>query len=134
MRVNKKKIVSIFKKHVNSPLTLFLFGSFATAQENKDSDVDIAVLFSEIPSIQVLQSLKLKLAYALKKDIDLVIMNEADDVTNAQIIENSQSIYDDQPQISAQFEQVAMSKYAQLNFERKEILQDIAKRGSIHGR
>jgi hypothetical protein len=55
----------------------FLMGSQASGRAKPDSDVDVAVLFVHSPAAEGVLSLKEELECLVKKDIDLVILNEA---------------------------------------------------------
>ena len=58
------------KYHVNS---LEVFGSFVKNEQNKNSDLDLLVSFSKIPSILKFLELKNYLSDQLKINVDLVM-------------------------------------------------------------
>ena len=58
------------KYHVNS---LEVFGSFVKNQQNKNSDLDLLVSFSKIPSLLKFLELKNYLSDQLKINVDLVM-------------------------------------------------------------
>lgn len=75
--------------------------------------------------------LKTDLAAFLKRDIDLVDLRRADTVTKAQVVATGDLLFSSDAR--AVFETVALSSYAILNEERREILEDIQRRGTIYG-
>ena len=64
----------------------FLIGSFATGKSRPDSDVDVAVLFGRIPDHMKILDLRERLSEGLKRDIDLVILNEAGPIIRMQAL------------------------------------------------
>ena len=64
----------------------FLIGSFATGKSRPDSDVDVAVLFGRIPDHMEILDLRERLSEGLKRDIDLVILNEAGPIIRMQAL------------------------------------------------
>jgi uncharacterized protein len=62
----------------------YLFGSFALGNQHKDSDVDVAIKLSKKLNEDQRFNLRLKLmgvlAQALKKDVDVVVLDDAKDL------------------------------------------------------
>ncbi|MEA3522353.1 MAG: nucleotidyltransferase domain-containing protein [Campylobacterota bacterium] len=65
-------------------LFAYLFGSYATNQQTKDSDVDIAIYLSTY-SLDLELQINYELSKLLNKDLDIVILNR---VKNIFLLEN----------------------------------------------
>jgi len=68
----------------NSVVFAYLFGSYANDSYNENSDIDIALYLKENSLDEKLQ-INYELSKLLKKDIDIVVLN---DVKNIYLIEN----------------------------------------------
>ena len=64
----------------------FLIGSFAPGKSRPDSDVDVAVLFGRIPDHMEILDLRERLSEGLKRDIDLVVLNDAGPIIRMQAL------------------------------------------------
>lgn len=75
-----EKIHRFFQKDSQDIVCVYLFGSEARGTARKDSDVDIAVLYTKTPP-STLEGLGLDLAgdleHYLKRPVDLVVLNRA---------------------------------------------------------
>ena len=112
----------------------YLFGSAATGELRADSDLDIALLqLDAIPPSDVI-SLKGFLSERFRRDSDIVDLYRSDSVTAAQVVTTGIEILNSSPRKVAEFETMALSRYALLNEERSEILKDIETTGTIYGR
>jgi predicted nucleotidyltransferase len=78
----KTKISKILNSY-DSVLFAYLFGSYADGTHREDSDIDMAVYMDDA-SLDMQLSLNHKLEKSLKKDVDLVILN---DVKNIYLLE-----------------------------------------------
>ncbi len=102
----------------------YLFGSEASNDTNKDSDIDIAILCpSPLLPKQVLD-FKAFVSMNFRKDVDVVDLYRADTVTAAQVVSTGVCIVSIDSIKLAEFETYAYSSYANLNEERREILDD----------
>lgn len=84
--LNIHKLIKSFFKDKHNVQLVFLFGSYASKQMKTSSDVDIGVLFEKKPSFHELNDLKENLSEVLKKDIDLVALNNASPIIKMQVI------------------------------------------------
>lgn len=127
------RIVEIVRATVPGVYAIYRFGSFELGGPNASSDIDIAVLadrpFDAITRWELGQAIAVKLG----RDVDLVDLRSATAVLRAQVLEHGRVLFDASPRERALFETRAMSEYARLNEERRDILRDIETRGTIHG-
>ena len=112
-----KKLASIFEDEKNI-LVAYLFGSYARGYETVQSDVDIAVLLSEVPEklLEYYLNLERKLAEALEKDVDLVFLNDAPPLLKYQVIKYGRLLFSRNERIRVTFEAKSLSEY--LDFSR----------------
>lgn len=113
--------------------TIYRFGSFERGDANASSDIDIAVLGPRPIDAVTRWELAQAIATKLGRDIDLVDMRSTTAVLRAQVLEHGGVLLDASPRERAHFETRAMSEYARLNEERRDILRDIEERGTVHG-
>jgi len=130
----KAKIAAMIVHALPDVQAIYLFGSAAKGEMRVDSDIDLALLLATKPDAEAIFNLKSQLTSFARKDIDLIDLARADTVTQAQVVSGSELLFTQNASFSAFFETTVLSQYAQLNLERREILEDIIKRGSIYGR
>jgi predicted nucleotidyltransferase len=93
--VKRAEVVKLLKnllKEKPEILLAFLFGSFAGNQQRPTSDVDIGILFETVPSPATIQDLNEKISTALKKEVDLLIINQASPILRMQILKKGKVI------------------------------------------
>jgi predicted nucleotidyltransferase len=113
---------------------IYRFGSWGSDDERSDSDIDLAVL-PQIPLDPVQRwELAQKLASLARRDVDLVDLLHASTVLRMQVVANGQRLYTADVNAVEQFEDTVFSSYVRLNEERRGILEDVRKRGNIHGK
>ena len=114
-------------------IAAYLFGSWATAYANSESDIDVALLpvrpltWPERQSIVV----ALEAAVPQARGVDLVDLSRADSVIAAHIVVEGELLLSQDESARQRFEMLALGKYVRLNEERAGILADIQQRGSI---
>jgi predicted nucleotidyltransferase len=116
---------------------VYLFGSQADGTARAHSDYDIAFLveWGHSPSRRELWRLSLLLAKQLRVDyVDLIDLQNASTVFRFEIVSTGERIFTKDEDYCATFEMTVYSMYQRLNFERREILEDIKKRGYIYER
>jgi predicted nucleotidyltransferase len=64
----------------------FLIGSFAAGTARPDSDVDVAVLFGRVPDYMDVLGLRDRLSDLMKREADLVVLNDAGPVIRMQVL------------------------------------------------
>jgi uncharacterized protein len=130
--INKQIIVDLLVDKV-SPYLIILFGSTINGNVHNDSDIDIAFLSNDrnLDKYQLF-IIAQELAAKLNRDVDLIDLNQASTVFQAQVVHTGKTIYCTDEQKKANFEMQAFKMYAKLNEERSEILNNIAESGSVY--
>ena len=116
-----------------NPSFIIVFGSFANGTTHKESDIDLAFFKKEqnSSSYEVFM-LAQELADILKMDVDLVDLNHASTVFQAQIFSTGKVIFSNDENLRMNIEMTALSMYAKLNEERKPILENVDESGTIY--
>lgn len=114
---------------------IYLFGSFGTAVEWPESDVDIAVLLPPEIAAQTspleLNQLQQRLARRLGRDVDLLNAREVSTVFQKAIIYGELIYCADQYAVD-EFEMLTLSYYQKLNDERAGILESFRQTGRAY--
>ncbi|WP_053399339.1 type VII toxin-antitoxin system MntA family adenylyltransferase antitoxin [Priestia koreensis] len=126
----EKAIVDFLIKEL-LPSTVYLFGSQATKHAHKKSDYDIAYLSEKMLSHYERFMLAQQLASNLNRDVDLIDLDKASTVFQAQVVGHGKVLYCTDENDRLMFEMLTFKKYARLNEERKEILDAIAETGQV---
>ena len=98
-----------------------------------ESDLDIAYLSDRQITNVERWAIQEEIASLLMRDVDLVALKTATDVMKFQIVNKGVRIFVKDVKKAEQFEDLVYSLYLDLNEQRKGILEDIYKRGSIYG-
>jgi len=112
----------------------YLFGSAASGQLRPESDLDVAILRVNPLSPDEVLELKSFISQKFRRDSDILDLYRVDSVTAAQVVTTGFEILILNPFKMAEFETMALSRYALLNEERREILKDIEATGTVYGR
>ena len=133
--MQQDKIVAILNRAFTDLQAIYLFGSYGTVNEQRSSDVDIAVLLSpttakSVPAAELL-AVQCELEEALGRDVDLINIRMVNVVFQHEIVKTAQRIYCQDSYAADVFEMLTMSFYQKLNEERAEILDEIASSGRI---
>ena len=117
-----------------SPYFITVFGSAAASRERNLSDIDLAFLSGkEFDDYEVFM-LAQKIADIAGRDVDLIQLQKASTVFQAEIVSTGEMIYCENQARKEQFEMLAYKKYAKLNEERQPILDQIKESGTIYGK
>lgn len=81
-----KRLLKAYFIEKHDVLLVFLFGSSAGKRMTSFSDIDIGLLFKKLPDIHKLNNMQDELRGMLKRDIDLIVLNEASPIIRMQII------------------------------------------------
>ena len=121
-------IVRTVLEHYPTAQAIYLFGTYGTADEWPDSDVDIAVLFSpqqaKTAGLLALSDLRFELEALLKKEVDLINLRRVPTVLQKEVIAADRRIYRADEYAADEFEMLMLSYYQKLNEERAEIIED----------
>lgn len=134
-RAAKAHIIEDVLAHYPATQGIYLFGSFATADERADSDVDIALLLppdeAERAGQLVLSDLHQQLSRTLGRDVDLLNARLVSTVFQKAII-FGELIYCADRYAVDEFEMLTLSYYQKLNEERAEILAEFQRTGRAY--
>lgn len=126
-------LVERLKEEFPGLLAIYRFGSHGTKYERPDSDLDLAVYAGASLSASALWHIAPELAADIGRDVDLTDLASASTVMRAQVIHSGVRIYCADWVSCETFENYVYSSYARLNEERRGILEDILRRGSVYG-
>lgn len=90
---------------------VYVFGSYAKGNNNKNSDLDIAMLMEEVEFNDKLSLIGDLTDIFKRNDIDLVILNSANSVLKHQIIKYGKLIYMKSEDIKVDFEVKVLKEY-----------------------
>lgn len=112
-----KNLEILFNKE-NKVLVAYLFGSYAKGNQTTKSDIDIAVLLSEIPQKMLKYYLHLvnEVSQVLGNEVDLIILNTAPPLLKHQTIKHGKVVYCRDEKARIEFEARAQDEY--LDFSR----------------
>ncbi|MFW6026431.1 MAG: type VII toxin-antitoxin system MntA family adenylyltransferase antitoxin [Candidatus Woesearchaeota archaeon] len=88
----KRKIIEVSKKE-NGILAVYIFGSYGTDYQRKNSDLDLAILFDENPGIMDQMELAGKYELAIGIKVDLINLNNVDIILKHEVIIKGEKIY-----------------------------------------
>ena len=125
--------IDLLRTRVPGLRVVWMHGSRARGDARPDSDVDLALVADAPVALDDVLSLQSDLTARLGDEVDLVDLFGADDVLRVQVIEHGRVLFARSPVDLARFEMHALSRYARLNEERRGILEDIVRRGSVYG-
>lgn len=115
-------------------VAVYRFGSFGTADERVDSDIDLGLQPDHPLDPVAVFRMAAELATLAGRDVDLVDMIRCSTVMRARIVATGEVVYCNDRYRCEDFATTAYSRYAHLNEARRGILEDIQARGSVHGR
>lgn len=125
--------LALLQETVPGLIAVYRFGSYGTAHERDDSDLDLAILATQQTESVRRWELAQQLARQAGCDVDLVDLAAASAVLRAQVLAFGERLYCADRARCEEFEDFAYADYARLNEERREILADIRAQGSIYG-
>lgn len=110
---------------------IYVFGSFAKGEANKDSDIDIGIISEDGLSPSATFDIAQQLAVLLNRDIDLLDIEQVPLVMQFQVISTGKNIYTKYPLELLEFETRITSMYQRFNEERKYIIDEIVNSGKV---
>jgi predicted nucleotidyltransferase len=127
-------VIETLRGALPDAVAIYRFGSTATGQAVRDSDIDIAVLPAAPLEPSLRWDLQERLAMALHRPVDLVDLLQASTVMRMQVLESAILLFERDPSVRLRFETAACSGYARLNEERRAILDQVRREGTVYGR
>ncbi|MDT8421221.1 MAG: nucleotidyltransferase domain-containing protein [Desulfuromonadales bacterium] len=127
-------MVETLRIKVKDCLAVYCFGSWGTGSQRADSDIDLAILASSPLDSVERWDLAQQLASLAGRDVDLVDLLKASTVMRLQVVANGERLYCGNAEEVERFENYVFSSYARFNEERRNIIEDIRKRGSVYGK
>jgi predicted nucleotidyltransferase len=131
----KSQIIHFLQTQLPQVKGIYLFGSRLTAEYVRaDSDWDVGFLLDARPMDTLEKwNLQQQMGTALNAEIDLIDLQAANTVFRFEIITTGKRIFCADDYFCDYFEMMTYSFYQKLQEERKEIITDILKRGSVYG-
>jgi predicted nucleotidyltransferase len=132
----KEEFIDVISRHYPDVQAIYLFGSYGTAVEWPDSDVDIALLLpvstakregrlSMSPCWSELQS-------HANREVDLVNLRCVDTVFQNEILNSGRELFVRDRKAADEFATLVMSFYQKLSEERKEIVKEVLRTGRAY--
>lgn len=121
----KNKLEPLFKQHQNKLYFVYLFGSFARADSNKKSDVDLAIYFNpEYNSVDFTLILSSAISRVLNLDkVDLIILNDTKNLILAEeIIRNGILIFENNSDKRVDYELDTIHRAIDFRTQRKYVM------------
>lgn len=131
--LNVEAILERLREAFPEITAVYRFGSLGTGYERAASDLDLAVYAGGALPAAELWYVAQDLASDIGRDVDVVDLASASTVMRAQVIHTGQRLYCADEVACETFEDYVYSSYARLNEERRGILEDVLRRGSVYG-
>jgi uncharacterized protein len=129
-------IVRTVLEHYPTAQAIYLFGSYGTADEWPDSDVDVAVLLPPEEARRWPQMMPTTCQYALEealgRSVDLLSARQVSTVFQKQILKSGRSLHCADDDAVAELEMLTLSYYQALNEERRAILDAFHETGKAY--
>ncbi len=127
---NLQNLVKEFFQKKDQVISVQIFGSFAKGSNTVDSDVDLAILcdVKKMPSKMDLLSWRQELSELLRKEVDLICLNEASPILGMQVAQDRINILLKDEKAYSAYVMNLYSDYAELKMLRAPMEQGILKR------
>ena len=123
----------MIREAVPDVVAVYRFGSTVSGTTHRESDVDLAFL-AQVPFDAVRRfELQERLAVELRRNVDLVDLRSASTVMRMQVVSTGEAIAVFDQSEKDRFETHVYSSYARLNEERRAILKQVLREGTVHG-
>jgi predicted nucleotidyltransferase len=119
--------------HLPGLVSVHAFGSRISGTARPDSDLDLAVLVDGPVDLLTLWGLSGELADLAGCPVDLVDLRSATTVMQYQILTTGERWWAHEPQAGL-FEAMVMTEKGWLDVARRGVIEDVAQRGTVHGR
>lgn len=105
-----------------APSVVYVFGSHGTSGKHPGSDIDIAFLSAGEVDAYSLFRVANKLSAEFGVEVDLIDLSRASTVFRKEVIRTGEAVLIHNEAAMREFEMLALSDYARLNEERREVL------------
>src|SRR3989339_297444 len=102
-------------------VAIYCFGSFGTIHENKESDIDLAILPSKKINPLERYQLAQKISYLVKREVDLIDLLSAKTFIQFQVVHTGNRIYCADPEKTNFFEDRIFLDYLEMQELCKEL-------------
>lgn len=106
---------------------VFVFGSFTGGHMTEESDVDIAILFKDMPDFKEILQLKEDISELVKREADIVVLNNSSPIVRMQVLKKGVLIIKKSSAIYNDFFVRTVKEYDDLKHLRREIEKNILK-------
>jgi predicted nucleotidyltransferase len=124
-------VLKDYFKDKDEVILVFIFGSAVNDRLTKQSDIDIAVLFRQLPNFKEMLCLKNDLSELIKRETDIVILNNSSPIIRMQVLKNGVMVVNKDSAIYNDFFVRTIKEYDDLKRVRKES-EDKILRGKIY--
>ncbi len=130
------EIARIVVEHYPAAQAIYLFGTYGTADEWPDSDVDIALLLPPDEARRgghmALSKARVAIERLLGKDVDLINLRQVSTVFQKEIIMAERRILCANAYAADEFEMLVLSYYQKLSEERADVLAEGLRSGRFY--
>lgn len=126
-------IVEAIRARLPDVRIVYRYGSAGGAYEREESDLDIAVLAGHALSLDEKLSLSVALQEICGKEADVNDLRSLPVTLRVQIVTTGARLYASDTAAAEEYASRTLSDYVRLNEERREILEDVRRRGSVYG-
>lgn len=127
------EIVEVLKAGLADLRLVYRYGTAGGAYARPDSDLDLAILAGHRLSLDEILQLSGQLSRIARCDVDLNDLRALPVSLRVQIVLDGALLYAADAAEASAYATHTLSDYVRLNEARREILNDIRARGSIHG-
>ena len=113
---------------------IVIFGSYARNTQNSESDIDIAIKSTKKIQPKELFEIKENLENIVKKDVDLIDLDNTQDGIRYEILINGITIYNKDEMQFELYKLDMYREYLELNESRKMIIDNIKNGGNVYGK
>lgn len=134
MDADLQPVVDLLLDRIPRLQAIYVFGSQSRSDRHAESDLDLAVLPTQpleiLERAEIAGELTARLANVFHH-VDLIDLRTANAVLAIQVLETGRLLFQGDPRVVQAFELNVMTRYCDLNRERRDILADVARRGTI---
>lgn len=128
-----EQVVAALRSGVPDLQAVYRYGSAGGEFERPESDIDLAVLAKRPLTLEEKLQMKDLLARLAGRDVDLHDLRALPVTLRVQIVIDGVRLYAANIPAAEEYDSRTLSDYVRLNEERRGILDDVRRRGSIRG-